>query len=130
MDQRDTSVYRRFPEPLAPALAARLARARELAGYVAVSLLALTTACIRVARLRLEARRVLRARRRAQLELGGATYAGDAATVAALVERMTALDARLAACVGETARTVTAARSEVAAERLAVARTQVHRAVR
>jgi hypothetical protein len=130
MDQGDTSVYRRFPEPLAPAVGRRLARVRELAGYAVVTLLAWTTACARVARLRLESRRLLRLRRRAQLQLGGATYAGDAEAAAALVERMRALDARLAACVGETARTVTAARSEVAAERLAVARTQVHRAVR
>jgi hypothetical protein len=127
MDDGDTMAYRRFPEEMAPAVSSRLGRVRGLAGFGVASVLAWTRGSVRVARLRLEARRLLRVRRRVQLELGAAVYAGDDAGAAARIARLRALDDRLAACVGEATRTVAAARSGIAAERLAVARTEVHR---
>jgi hypothetical protein len=129
MDDRDTMMYRRFPEEMAPAVSSRVGRVRELVGYASASMLAWTRGAGRVARLRLEARRLVRERRRVQLELGAAAYAGDDAAVAARIARMRALDDRLAACIGEATRTVAAARSGIAAERLAVARTEPHRTV-
>jgi hypothetical protein len=130
MNDRDTMVYRRFPEAVAPTVSAWLARVREVVGAAAASVLAWTDATVRVARLRLEARRLVRARRHVQLELGAAAYAGDEPAVVARVARLRALDARLGACIGEAERTVAAARSRIAAARLAVARTEVHRTVR
>jgi hypothetical protein len=129
MDDRDTTVYRRYPEELAPAASSRLGRVRELVGCAAASLLAWTRGAGRVARLRLEARRLVRERGRVQMELGAAAYARDDAAAAARIARMRALDDRLTACVGEATRTVAAARSGIAAERLAVARTEAHRTV-
>jgi hypothetical protein len=129
MDERDTVAYRRFPEAMAPAVSSRLDRVRGLVGCVVVSVSAWTSGAVRVARLRLEARRLVRERRRVQFELGAAVYAGDDEAAAARIARLRAIDARLAACVGEATRTVAAARSGIAAERLAVARTEAHRTV-
>jgi hypothetical protein len=123
-------VYRRFPESMAPRPGSTLWHARDLAVCAAVSLLAWMRGFVRVARLRLQARRLVRLRRRVQLELGGAAYAGDDAAVVTLVARLRGLDAELTACVAESTRAVAAARSGIVAERLAVARTEVRPAVR
>jgi hypothetical protein len=129
MDERETIAYRRFPEEMAPAVSSRLGRVRELVRFGVASALAWTRGAVRVTRLRLEARRLVRERRQVQLELGAAVYAGDEVAVAARIARLRALDDRLTACVGEATRTVAAARSGIAAERLAVARTEVHHTV-
>src|SRR5437588_811648 len=53
-------------------------RARALSGYAGASLRTWSRTGCRVARLRLQAHALLRERREAQFELGGAAYAGDA----------------------------------------------------
>ena len=105
-------------------------RMRALSGYAGSSVRLWSSASGRVARLRLELRRLARARGRAQFELGGATYAGDTAAAAAITERMRALDEQLADCAARMRREVESAQSRLAAERLAIQRTQVRRVAR
>jgi hypothetical protein len=105
-------------------------RVRALSGYAGSSVRLWSSASGRVARLRLEMRRLARARSGAQFELGGATYAGDQLAAAAITERMRALDGQLADCAERMRREVERAQSRLAEERLAVQRTQVRRAAR
>ena len=102
-------------------------RARALSGYAGLSLRTWSRAGGRVARQRLEASRLLRERRRLQLALGAAAYAGDEEAARALIERMRSLDGLLAGCAAEIERAVGEVHSRLARERLALAATEIRR---
>src|SRR5438105_597557 len=102
-------------------------RARALSGYAGASLRTWSRTGGRVARLRLQAHALLRERRQAQFELGGAAYAGDAKAFGDMIDRLRSLDEQLARCAAETARAVEEAQSRLAQERLAISPTEIHR---
>lgn len=105
--------------------AATVDRTRALAGFTGSSLRAWTAAGRRVAALRLEASRRVRARAQLQYALGGAVHAGDEAEAERLKAELRAADARIAACIEEANEVVARARTTTARERLAVAGTEI-----
>jgi len=129
---REPRVYGQMPHVflnVRARVAAILGRARSLLAYVVAWVGTRAGTTSRVASLRRRSRRLLKERRRLQLDLGAAAYAEDSARTRELRERMGAVDATLAAIAAEESRTRERARDHLARERLAIQRTEINRTV-
>jgi hypothetical protein len=130
---RETHVYGQMPHALlaVPGLAAELfARVRSLARYATTWTRTWSRTSSRLVALRRRMRRLTKERRRLQLELGGAVYAQDDGAAAGLIRGMRDVDAALAAAAVAADRAVEQANETLERERLAIQRTEIHRAVR
>ena len=118
---------RRRSSALDRAVADGIDNSRALSRLAVISLRSWSTAGGRTARLRIEARRLRRARSHVQYELGAAAFAEDATLIERLRDRMRELDAQIEACFEEARSAVERARSRTTRERLAVAPTEIRR---
>jgi hypothetical protein len=100
---------------------------RGLAGVAGTSVRAWSGAGRQVTALRLESKRLTRARSKAQYELGAAAAGDDPAETERLRRRVRELDARIAECGKRAQAAVGDARERTAHERLSVSSTQIRR---
>jgi hypothetical protein len=107
------------------AAAAAVDNSRALAGFAGASVRTWASAGRRVAQLRLETKRLVRERSRAQYELGAAAFAADENLTEELRTRMHDLDARIEACGAQAQQAIERARSRTSEERLAVGSTEI-----